>query len=45
MKILGINAFGHDTSAALVIDGKLIAAVEEERLNREKVLAPSLIYR
>ncbi|ABJ75731.1 carbamoyltransferase family protein [Leptospira borgpetersenii] len=36
MKILGINAFGHDTSAALVIDGKLIAAVEEERLNREK---------
>jgi len=36
MKILGINAFGHDTSAALVIDGNLIAAVEEERLNREK---------
>ena len=36
MKILGINAFGHDTSAALLVDGKLIAAVEEERLNREK---------
>ena len=36
MKILGINAFGHDTSAALVIDGILIAAIEEERLNREK---------
>lgn len=36
MKILGINAFGHDTSAALVIDGVLIAAIEEERLNREK---------
>jgi carbamoyltransferase len=36
MKILGINAFGHDTSAALVIDGQLVAAVEEERLNREK---------
>jgi carbamoyltransferase len=36
MKILGINAFGHETSAALVIDGRLVAAVEEERLNREK---------
>ncbi len=36
MKILGINAFGHDTSAALVVDGQLVAAVEEERLNREK---------
>jgi carbamoyltransferase len=36
MKILGINAFGHDTSAALLIDGQLVAAVEEERLNREK---------
>ncbi|MFD3823640.1 carbamoyltransferase [Streptomyces sp. NPDC058625] len=28
--------YGHDSSAALVIDGKLVAAVEEERLNREK---------
>ena len=36
MVILGINAFGHDTSAALVVDGKLVAAIEEERLNREK---------
>jgi carbamoyltransferase len=36
MNILGINAFGHDTSAALVVDGTLVAAVEEERLNREK---------
>ena len=28
--------YGHDSSAALLIDGKLVAAVEEERLNREK---------
>lgn len=36
LTVLGINAFGHDTSAALVVDGQLVAAVEEERLNREK---------
>jgi len=34
--ILGINAFHGDSSAALVVDGKLIAAVEEERFNRVK---------
>jgi carbamoyltransferase len=28
--------FGHDSGAALVVDGALVAAVEEERLNREK---------
>jgi carbamoyltransferase len=27
---------GHDAGAALLVDGKLVAAVEEERLNREK---------
>ncbi|MEU3914326.1 MULTISPECIES: carbamoyltransferase C-terminal domain-containing protein [unclassified Streptomyces] len=27
---------GHDSGAALLVDGKLVAAVEEERLNREK---------
>ena len=37
MKILGIaSPFGHDPSAALMIDGKVIAAVEEERFNRIK---------
>src|SRR5436305_2104842 len=36
MNILGINAFHGDTSAALVIDGQLVAAVEEERFNRIK---------
>lgn len=34
--ILGINAFHGDSSAALVVDGKLISAVEEERFNRVK---------
>lgn len=36
MIILGINAFHGDSSAALVRDGKLIAAVEEERFRRVK---------
>lgn len=36
MKILGINAYHGDASASLVIDGKLVAAVEEERFNRIK---------
>src|SRR5882724_8489730 len=36
MVILGINAYHGDASAALVIDGQLVAAVEEERLNRIK---------
>src|SRR5215211_7158056 len=34
--ILGINAYHGDASAAIVRDGKLIAAVEEERFNRFK---------
>jgi len=36
MIILGINAFHPDSSACLVIEGKLKIAVEEERLNRIK---------
>lgn len=36
MNILGINAFHGDASAALVADGRLVAAVEEERFNRIK---------
>lgn len=36
MYILGINAFHPDASAALLKDGNLIVAVEEERLNRVK---------
>jgi len=34
--ILGISAFYHDSAAALVVDGKIIAAVQEERFTREK---------
>jgi carbamoyltransferase len=33
--ILGINCFSHDTSAALLIDGRLVAYGEEERFNRD----------
>jgi len=36
MKILGINAFHPDSSACLVIDGKVVVAIEEERLVRLK---------
>ena len=36
MNILGINAFHGDASAALLTDGNLISAVEEERFNRIK---------
>jgi carbamoyltransferase len=36
MNILGINAFHGDASAALLADGSLISAVEEERFNRVK---------
>jgi carbamoyltransferase len=36
MVILGINAFHGDSSAALVRDGKLVAAAEEERFRRVK---------
>lgn len=34
--IVGINAYHPDSSAAIIIDGSLIAAVEEERFNRIK---------
>jgi len=39
MNILGINAYHGNASAALVCDGKLVAAVEEERFNRVKYAA------
>jgi len=34
--ILGISAFYHDSAAALVVDGELIAAAQEERFTRKK---------
>ena len=39
MIILGINAYHANASAAIVADGRLVAAVEEERLNRVKYAA------
>ncbi len=39
MIILGINAYHANASAAILVDGRLIAAVEEERLNRVKYAA------
>ena len=34
--VLGISAFYHDSAAALVIDGEIIAAAQEERFTRKK---------
>ena len=34
--ILGISAFYHDSAAATVVDGKIIAAAQEERFSRKK---------
>ena len=34
MRVLGISAFYHDSAAALVEDGRVIAAAQEERFTR-----------
>ena len=34
--ILGISAFYHDSAAALVVDGGIVAAAQEERFTRKK---------
>jgi carbamoyltransferase len=36
MRVLGVNAVFHDPAAALVVDGRTVAAAEEERFNRRK---------
>lgn len=36
MKILGLSAFYHDSAAALVVDGTVVAAAQEERFTRKK---------
>lgn len=36
MRVLGINAVFHDPAAALVVDGRIVAAAEEERFSRRK---------
>ena len=34
--ILGISAFYHDSAAAIIVDGKILAAAQEERFTRKK---------
>jgi len=34
--ILGISAFFHDSAASLIVDGKIVAAAQEERFSRRK---------
>src|SRR5579875_1607345 len=36
MRVLGINSVFHDPAAALVVDGQVVAAAEEERFSRRK---------
>jgi carbamoyltransferase len=36
MRILGLSAFYHDSAAALVVDGQVVAAAQEERFTRKK---------
>ncbi|MBP1599719.1 MAG: Carbamoyltransferase, partial [Acidobacteria bacterium] len=36
MNILGISAYYHDAAAALVVDGEIVAAAQEERFTRVK---------
>ena len=34
--ILGISAFYHDSAACILVDGKIVAAAQEERFTRKK---------
>ncbi len=43
MNVLGINAVFHESAAALVVDGKVVSACEEERFNRIKHAKPSRV--
>ena len=36
ISVLGISAFYHDSAAAIIIDGEIIAAAQEERFTRKK---------
>ena len=42
--VLGINAVFHDSAAALVLDGEVVAATEEERLSRRKHGKPPVAF-
>ena len=37
ISILGISAFYHDSAAAIIVDGKILAAAQEERFTRNKL--------
>src|SRR5687768_5699742 len=36
MRILGVSAYYHDAAAAIVVDGRIVAAAQEERFTRRK---------
>ncbi|MEK7759292.1 MAG: carbamoyltransferase N-terminal domain-containing protein, partial [Pseudomonadota bacterium] len=36
MKVLGLSAYYHDSAAALIEDGRIVAAAQEERFSRKK---------
>ena len=36
MRVLGISAYYHDSAAALIVDGRVVGAVQEERFTRKK---------
>lgn len=36
VRILGISAYYHDSAACLVVDGRIVAAAQEERFTRKK---------
>jgi len=44
MRVLGINAVFHDPAAALVVDGRIVAAAEEERFSRRKHGKPPVAF-
>ncbi|MGL5859281.1 MAG: carbamoyltransferase family protein [Angustibacter sp.] len=44
MRILGVNTAFHDPAAALVVDGVIVAAAEEERFNRRKHGKPNVPF-
>ncbi|MFD9545128.1 carbamoyltransferase [Streptomyces sp. NPDC060022] len=43
MNVLGINCVYHESSAAIIVDGSVIAAAEEERFNRVKHAKPASV--
>src|SRR4051794_19892997 len=44
VNVLGINAVFHDPAAALVVDGRIVAAAEEERFSRRKHGKPCVAF-